>query len=136
MVVNAAAVSDTCGEAVFYDITAGDVRREASHLDTLGRSGFLEELDHQEVRVPTVNLDVYVQRQGLTPRLVKIDVEGAEFLVLEGARRSVAAHRPRLVIEIHPDERGGFDHGKMEAYLKEYSYHYRWQDKTYYCEPC
>lgn len=133
--VNVAAVSDTCGEAAFCDITAGDVRREASHLDALGRIGFLGELSHQEVRVPTVTLDAYIQREGLAPRLVKIDVEGAEFLVLEGARRSVAAHHPLLVIEIHPDEQGQFDHGKLEAYLKQYGYRHRWQDKTYYCEP-
>jgi FkbM family methyltransferase len=136
VVINVAAVSDACGEAVFYDVTVGDVRREASHLDALGRSGLVGGLDHQEVRVPTVTLDDYIQRQDLAPRLVKIDVEGAEFLVLEGARRSVAAHHPLLVIEIHPDERGEFDHGRLEAYLLQYGYRHRWQDKTYYCEPC
>lgn len=40
------------------------------------------------------------------PRLVKIDVEGAEARVLQGARRVLAAARPLLIIEIHGREAG------------------------------
>lgn len=35
------------------------------------------------------------------PDLVKIDVEGAEALLLRGARRLLGEHRPKLVIELH-----------------------------------
>jgi hypothetical protein len=35
------------------------------------------------------------------PNLIKIDVEGAEALVLGGANRSLQRHRPQLVIEMH-----------------------------------
>jgi len=65
---------------------------------------------------------------------LKIDVEGAEFLVLEGARRCIERHRPTLVIEVHADEHGRFDTERLHAYLEEYGYVYYRRDKTYYCE--
>ena len=38
--------------------------------------------------------------------LVKIDVQGAEARALEGARATIAKHRPRLVVELHDREFG------------------------------
>lgn len=139
VVVSSSALSDQCGEALFCDITDGDVRREASHLDLLGRIGFLQEKfnvrDHRPVRVPTVTLDAYTAEHSLAPALMKIDVEGAELLVLEGARRCVAANRPALVIEVHVDGEGRFDHDRLGAYLREHGYRFAAEDKVYYCEP-
>jgi len=66
--------------------------------------------------------------------LIKIDVEGAEFLVLEGVRRCIERHRPTLVIEAHADEHGRFDTERLHAYLEDYGYVYYRRDKTYYCE--
>lgn len=134
VVVNACALSDACGEATFCDLLAGDVRREASHLSVLGRDDAAQKTEHQMVTVPTTTLDAYVVQQRIEPRLVKIDVEGAEFLVLEGARQCVAAHKPMLVIEIHADERGFFDHERLKAYLAQYGYQYVWKEKTYFCD--
>lgn len=39
---------------------------------------------------------------GRRPILIKCDVEGAELLVLRGARRLLAENRPHLLISIHP----------------------------------
>lgn len=50
--------------------------------------------------VPTVSLDEYARANALTPTLLKIDVEGFECRVLEGAA-GILAQRPKLVIEIH-----------------------------------
>ncbi len=36
---------------------------------------------------------------GLVPRLIKVDVEGAEMLVLRGAQRTIARHRPSILFE-------------------------------------
>jgi hypothetical protein len=35
------------------------------------------------------------------PSLIKIDVEGAELLVLEGAMELLTTHKPFLLIEVH-----------------------------------
>jgi FkbM family methyltransferase len=54
------------------------------------------------LRVPTVSLDALCEQSSIRPAVVKIDVEGAELSVLEGARRVLAQDRPRLRFGFHP----------------------------------
>ncbi|EDP63442.1 lipopolysaccharide biosynthesis protein (SAM-dependent methyltransferase protein) [alpha proteobacterium BAL199] len=52
--------------------------------------------------VPMMALDDLFLAPHLLPRVVKIDVEGHEIGVLEGARRIIAAGRTTFVVEFHP----------------------------------
>ena len=49
----------------------------------------------------------WADETGLTPdtpiRLIKLDVEGAESRVLRGARRTLEAHQPQLLVEFNPE---------------------------------
>ena len=49
--------------------------------------------------------------------LLKIDCEGFEFDVLQGARRLIARHRPALFLEVHPTLLGRFG-GSVEKVLE------------------
>lgn len=49
----------------------------------------------------TTTLDNFVERTGLVPDVIKIDVEGAEHLVLEGAQKILRTASPLLLIELH-----------------------------------
>lgn len=54
------------------------------------------------IKVRTVALDALVASGQLAaPAVIKIDVEGAELFVLRGARQLLAAHGPKLFMEIH-----------------------------------
>ena len=56
-------------------------------------------------QVAAARLDTLIVRRKLTPPAVmKIDVEGAEALVLHGAKRLLEEQKPRLVIELHGAE--------------------------------
>jgi FkbM family methyltransferase len=46
-------------------------------------------------------LDVFLEREGFRPSLIKIDVEGAELNVLRGAMETLRAIRPIIFVEIH-----------------------------------
>src|ERR1700690_805635 len=45
-----------------------------------------------------------------TPFLIKIDVEGAELVVLSGASRLLLTHRPTLLLSVHPQFLPSFEH--------------------------
>ncbi|MCR9054973.1 MAG: FkbM family methyltransferase [bacterium] len=52
--------------------------------------------------VATMPLDALMEKEKISPGLIKIDVEGAEELVLEGMKRILAYARPKLLIEVTP----------------------------------
>lgn len=52
--------------------------------------------------VPTVALDDLFDREGLVPTVVKLDVEGHEVGVLDGAKRLIARRRTAFIVEYHP----------------------------------
>jgi len=71
--------------------------REGSRLMGLGREsiGRLREVD-------AISVDELVIEKGIQRvDLIKLDVEGAELPVLQGARRTLVAHRPQLAISIY-----------------------------------
>lgn len=69
--------------------------------NSLGEFGYpTTELDHDET-VPVQTLDFVAEQVGLGRLdIVKIDVEGAELAVLQGARKSLQRYQPLLLIEL------------------------------------
>lgn len=61
------------------------------------------------IDVPFTTIDHLCAERGLTPAIVKVDVEGAEGAVLRGARETIRRCRPVLCLELHLDalERAG-----------------------------
>jgi FkbM family methyltransferase len=51
--------------------------------------------------VPCVSLDDFVSRQQISLDLIKMDVEGAEGSVLDGATKTLEKFHPILIIELH-----------------------------------
>ena len=53
-------------------------------------------------KVKVRRLDDMVQEAGIdSVKMIKIDVEGAEQFVIEGALKTLSIHKPKLLIEIH-----------------------------------
>lgn len=74
-----------------------------------------------EREVPSVSLDscIYGQRALRPPDIIKIDVEGAESEVLQGASRTLAEFHPALFVEVH----GPQQHSDCSAFLAANGYH-------------
>lgn len=73
--------------------------------------------------VPSLTVDEFVPAQQLRPRLIKVDVEGAELAVLEGMRETLAEHRPALMLEIHPEwQPEGVTAADVEALVRDAGY--------------
>jgi hypothetical protein len=52
---------------------------------------------------PTVTVDAVSALIKRYPDVIKIDVEGAELLVLRGARKTLQEGKPRVLLEVHSD---------------------------------
>lgn len=75
-----------------------------------GLSSFHRRGDHDRLvgTFPTLSLDAFAEREGLDRLdMVKLDVEGAEPLVLAGGRKTLSRHRPALILEWNPDMLAG-----------------------------
>lgn len=91
------AVSATAGH---FDLSVVDGREEYASLGPLVHAYIAGE-PHRTVRVTTTPLDDLVEARGLAPGFVKIDVEGAEALVLQGAARTLRQHQPVILVELN-----------------------------------
>jgi FkbM family methyltransferase len=61
----------------------------------------LYEMGFQDVTVTMDTLDEFVERTGVIPDLIKIDIEGAEVDFLRGGLRTLQKYKPSLFIEAH-----------------------------------
>ncbi len=85
-----AAVSDTSGEATFEVLGRDVLNRLAPGGATTGNDG------RSSITVPVTTLDELVG--GDPPALIKIDVEGSELKVMQGARQLLSAGDPAPVL--------------------------------------
>lgn len=98
--VRNAALSDRDGESSFVHV------RDLTQYSGLRERTYPRVVDRELIRVRTERLDDHLP-DGWVPSFMKIDVEGAECLVIAGALRTIAEHRPTVVVEHGP---GGSDH--------------------------
>jgi FkbM family methyltransferase len=85
-----------------------------------GRAG-----SSRQIEVRTTTLDRWWTEAGRpVVHAIKIDTEGAELWVLEGARALLTQHRPPIVLEVNADNLTGYEHGAeaIEAFLRGYGY--------------
>ncbi|MBL8295585.1 MAG: FkbM family methyltransferase [Bryobacterales bacterium] len=81
------AVSNFDGEGMFF----ADTDPHMGHLSLSGK-----------FKVPVLQLSNFVEQHGASaPHLIKIDVEGAEAEVLDGAEALLRRYRPRILLATH-----------------------------------
>lgn len=98
------ALSNADGEASFeFSSVVDDGTSTGSHLSNASLPSEPEAYsDFQSTTVTTARADTLVQTGAVPgPTIMKIDVEGAEQLVLEGAGGLLAKFKPLLFVEVH-----------------------------------
>lgn len=94
-----------------------------------------------EMTVPMIDLDSFVEERKIKPDLIKMDIEGAEMEALKGAIHAIKKSRSQLAISIYHSNQ---DFVEIPVYLKEnlenYTFklgHYRadWTETILYAIP-
>lgn len=98
---------------VTFEIAPEASNGTQGHICDAGRE------NRYRIVVAAVRLDDLVFKQGYrSPDLIKMDVEGAEWEALQGARRLLAEGKPKLLCEIHNPSQIG----QIRSYLEELGY--------------
>jgi FkbM family methyltransferase len=114
--VHEVALSNREGTAPFYI----PLTRDGTQAHLLGNLGNIHPANISDViEVRLAALDSF---DFSDVGFIKIDVEGAEFEVMQGAQRTIARDRPNLIIELltQPDEEALAAIGRIE---REFGYH-------------
>jgi FkbM family methyltransferase len=108
-----AVLSDRTGETTFY------LPRHAIHASLVSR-----EADAEAVTVPSFRLDDVIASGDLPPPdAIKMDVEGAEMMVLAGAADTLTRHKPVICYEADENsERFGHRPGDVIRKLQQFGY--------------
>lgn len=69
-----------------------------------------------EMTVPMIDLDSFVEERKIKPDLIKMDIEGAEMSALKGAMKTIKKSKPQLAISIYHSNK---DFVEIPVYLKE-----------------
>lgn len=115
-----AAAADVSGEKPFYvtgECISGGLFKHYVPDDNVARS-----LKWEKIKVPVVTLDELCA--DTSPDMVKIDVEGAEYRVLQGARDLLTTGRARFLIEVHPWGDESVNRGPADVFALFASYGY------------
>jgi len=111
LLIEAAAWSST-GQAMF-EREVGISNRTRGHIAPEANS------DCASVRIPAIRIDDVVFEKGYPhPCFMKLDVEGAEWQALHGARRVLSEVKPKLLCEV-PD---GRQMSEIQNYLRGFDY--------------
>ena len=94
------ALSDKAGEATLY---AGPVTADSGSPADPGSSLYAQNHLTTPIAVPVSTVDDYCSRNQITPRVMKLDVEGYERFVIEGAAATLAQGDVRVLCEVHVD---------------------------------
>ena len=73
----------------------------ASYRDFLAEEACFRSLLSTQNHIPQTTVDDFVALRHIVPNALSIDVEGAELLVLRGARSTLLAHHPLIWMSLH-----------------------------------
>lgn len=98
-----------------------------SEFNTLEKSlyeneGWYKNVEPKLISIDSIQGDKLIREQGISPKVIKIDVEGAEFRVIKGLREYLNAQETLVVMEFASGSRGNANHILAENLLAELHY--------------
>lgn len=113
------AVSDYAGKGTL-NVVIHDNCIALSMLD--GRPHHLKEV--REIEIPVTSIDFFCKENAVIPDFIKIDTEGNELKVLEGAKDIISKHRPIILCEYNKQNTNqyGYEPERIKEFLEAQNY--------------
>lgn len=119
--VHGVALGDTSGTASLSPLGTTVLPAGATILPPSSIEGLRSPDLRQPIKVAMESGDALVRKGIRPPTLIKVDVEGAEALVLDGLRDTLSRHRPEILIELH-DMKCPSEARRARGILREHGY--------------
>lgn len=113
-------------EVVNKAVSDRSIRLDASPRNEKDSASFslLSNKIGQSIGVDAVSLDDFLTYRVGPINFIGIDAEGAEGMILRGARKTIGSHHPILIIEVH--EGAGLEPSQVPSLLMELGYEMKW----------
>lgn len=116
------AVSTSNSKLTFYEFPALYSEYNTMDISQFEAEEWFDEFRPKEVQIEAVVLGEVLKAELLVPKIIKIDVEGAEFKVISGLQEFLKWQSPAIVMEYLSNERGNEPHREAEKLLKKFQY--------------
>ncbi|MCY1532314.1 methyltransferase, FkbM family [compost metagenome] len=116
------AVSRDKGVLSFYEFP--NLYSEYNSLDVsqFEHEKWFKKSPPKKTTVPTASLDLLYAQYENAPKIIKIDVEGAENLVISGAQQILTASKPVIIMEFLASDRQNETHKEAASQLAAHGY--------------
>ena len=116
------AISDKNTNLTFFEFPNLYSEYNSLDINQYKNSNWFSKNTPTEIKIKSILLDVFFEEKKINPTIIKIDVEGAEFKVINGLRKYLSKNSPFLVMEFLSKERGNEEHLNAEKLLKSFNY--------------
>lgn len=112
------AVSDTNSYLTFYEFPNLYSEYNTLDVEQFKNEDWFRDYKPKEIKIETIPLDHFLIEEKIKPRIIKIDVEGAEFKVINGMEKYLSNNAPIIVMEYLSSERENTGHIMADKLLK------------------
>ncbi|XZF13675.1 FkbM family methyltransferase [Chitinophagaceae bacterium MMS25-I14] len=117
------AVSDTNNDLVFYQFPNMYSEYNSMDVQQFEQEEWFKDNKPEKIVIPALNLDTIIREYSIVPKIIKIDVEGAEDKVIKGgAGFFTGSQKVYLVMEYLSSERGNDAHQVATRQLQSWGY--------------
>jgi FkbM family methyltransferase len=116
-----AAVSERDGQLTFYEFEGSYSEYNSFSVEAYLHQKWFEQHPPKEIKVPCLTVETLCRTSDFHPDVIKIDVEGAEEMVIRGARYPLSTGKPVVVME-YLSGHGESPHAKAARLLSDWNY--------------
>jgi FkbM family methyltransferase len=116
------ALSDKDETLTFFEFPVLFSEYNALDVTQFEQESWYKKFPPQHIEVAATTLSNLTSKQNITPKIIKIDVEGAEYAVMSGAKKLLTEQSPMVVLEFLSSERFNSSHHKAAEILEKASF--------------